>query len=88
MTPEQFCYWLNGYSEAAGDAPDGEQWKMIRAHLQLVFNKSPITKKSNEETFEEMIKKSREIAPDNKNPYYFNEPWWVYLERHPLRVTC
>jgi hypothetical protein len=43
MTPEQFCYWLQGFAElqAAGDfdlmAPDEEQWEMIVAHLQTVF---------------------------------------------------
>lgn len=45
MTPEQFCYWLQGFAElqASGDfdlmAPDEDQWEMIVEHLQTVFDK-------------------------------------------------
>lgn len=39
MTPQEFCYWLQGYAEMGGAAPTEEQWKMIKEHLKLVFNK-------------------------------------------------
>lgn len=39
MTPEQFAYWLQGYSEIAGQAPTAEQWQVIQDHLKTVFNK-------------------------------------------------
>jgi hypothetical protein len=39
MTPEQFCYWLKGYSEVAGTEPNDYQWKVIQDHLETVFNK-------------------------------------------------
>lgn len=39
MTPEQFCYWLQGFCELNGSLPSDEQWKSINEHLQLVFNK-------------------------------------------------
>lgn len=39
MTPEQFCYWLQGFSEIVGKAPDNLQWLMIHDHLQTVFHK-------------------------------------------------
>lgn len=39
MTSEQFAYWLQGYSEIAGDAPSAEQWQVIQDHLKLVFEK-------------------------------------------------
>jgi hypothetical protein len=39
MTPEQFAYWLQGYSEIAGDAPTKEQWQVIQDHLKTVFHK-------------------------------------------------
>lgn len=40
MTPENFCYWLQGYMELT---PNGElspsQTQIIRDHLALTFNK-------------------------------------------------
>lgn len=40
MNENQFAYWLNGFAELSGDAPPSpEQWKLIREHLSLVFNK-------------------------------------------------
>lgn len=39
MTPEQFCYWLQGFGELTNDAPSPEQWKAIKEHLQTVFHK-------------------------------------------------
>lgn len=39
MTPEQFAYWLQGYAELNDAPPSAEQWAMIRAHLDTVFEK-------------------------------------------------
>lgn len=44
MTPQEFCYWLQGYFELSRAIPnDGKlyesQIKMIHEHLQLVFKK-------------------------------------------------
>lgn len=43
MTPENFCYWLQGYFELAGETPYGsltrEQVEEVKNHLALVFNK-------------------------------------------------
>lgn len=41
MTPEQFCYWLQGFAEITGanQPPTAEQWKVINDHLQAVFKK-------------------------------------------------
>lgn len=39
MTAQEFAYWLQGYSEIAGDAPNAEQWQIIQDHLKLVFEK-------------------------------------------------
>ena len=41
MTPEQFAYWLQGFSELnpSLEAPSAEQWKAIQDHLKTVFVK-------------------------------------------------
>lgn len=39
MIPEQFCYWLQGYSELTNEVPTKEQWENIQEHLNLVFTK-------------------------------------------------
>lgn len=39
MTPEQFVYWLQGFSEITGSTPSEKQWEIIQDHLQLVFEK-------------------------------------------------
>lgn len=41
MTPENFCYWLQGYFEILNDVKtlNTEQCKIIQDHLKLVFNK-------------------------------------------------
>jgi hypothetical protein len=40
ITPEQFCYWLQGVFEVAGPTSLNEdQVKIIREHLALVFDK-------------------------------------------------
>jgi hypothetical protein len=39
MTPEQFVYWLQGYTEVAGVTPTRNQWQVIKDHLQTVFHK-------------------------------------------------
>jgi hypothetical protein len=39
MTPEQFTYWLQGFTEISQQAPTEQQWKVIKDHLQLVFKK-------------------------------------------------
>lgn len=39
MTPDQFCYWLQGFAELHDAPPGREQWQSIREHLAAVFNK-------------------------------------------------
>ena len=38
MSPENFCYWLQGFNEITdGQTPTKEQWEVICKHLLLVF---------------------------------------------------
>lgn len=40
MEAQQFCYWLQGFAELNNGVPPNEmQWKAIRDHLALVFEK-------------------------------------------------
>lgn len=40
MNTQDFCYWLQGFFELTGeDKLSEQQVKMIKEHLQLVFNK-------------------------------------------------
>lgn len=39
MTPEQFCYWLQGRAELVSGPPTAEEWECIRQHLGTVFTK-------------------------------------------------
>ena len=40
MTPEQFCYWLQGRAELMPDTPPTDaEWKMIADHLGKLFVK-------------------------------------------------
>jgi len=41
MTAENFTYWLQGFMELTDgqSRPTEQQWKMIREHLNLVFDK-------------------------------------------------
>ena len=43
MTPQDFCYWLQGHFELNGPNITPEQAKIIQDHLQLVFNKQTPT---------------------------------------------
>lgn len=39
MTPENFCYWLQGLIEIGNpESLDKQQLEMIERHLKLVFN--------------------------------------------------
>lgn len=39
MNAQDFTYWLQGFAELNERAPDEAQWKSIKEHLNLVFNK-------------------------------------------------
>ena len=42
MTPEQFCYWLQGFNEIRDKEQVGlseKEWDIVRDHLQEVFRK-------------------------------------------------
>jgi len=59
MTPQEFCYWLQGYFEVSGNETlTPEQVKMVKEHLQLVFRK---------ETVSVVVKMPEPGKPDKNN---------------------
>ena len=56
MSPEQFVYWLQGYSELNGQRPTVEAWQSIQAHLNLVLKKvTPEAKKEKQVSIGDFI---------------------------------
>lgn len=75
MTPEQFCYWLQGFAEITDTDLGGVQpreWQIIRDHLNLVFKK---------ETPDYNIK----VTPTFSPPKPLDN--WPHYPNGPL-VTC
>lgn len=56
MTPEQFCYWLQGIAEAGNTTvqPTPQQWTIIKDHLQTVFKKVTPTYSPNQPMLERL----------------------------------
>ena len=76
MTPENFCYWLQGFLElrkntnSAHDAMTLEQVEIVQEHLRLVF-----TKVTGNPSFDELtkslskeLKESEHKKPQNRTP--------------------
>jgi len=104
MSPETFCYWLNGYCELDGAHPTPEQWKSIQEHLKLVFNKvtpevikepASLSIKINDElkslSAEDVKEILRKYEMEKGNYYDHQHDKW-YLFRPPTwdipKVTC
>lgn len=71
MTPENFCYWLQGFSEISGRTPTEKEWIEIQNHLKLVFSKvTPVQPgvKSKPYDLNPDWKKIFEEADKNKTP--------------------
>ena len=77
MTPEQFTYWLQGFSELNKQPPTDLQWRIIRDHLALVFNKvTPTYHNSNIPV--------TNIRPMSVQPEWDNSP----LNPYKNRIMC
>jgi len=96
VTPEQFCYWLQGRAEMQPDnPPSAEEWKIISDHLKLVFKKETPTrvpapgpaevKRAQDEIkrAKDEIKKLPDCWPPIQPSPFLGEP---YVK--PLEVIC
>lgn len=88
MTPENFCYWLQGLLEIGNPSElDSEQVEIIKEHLNLVFKKetkTPAKIKLSDyllppNEFDEKFK----VKPTPSVPDYLN-PW---VPKHPT-IIC
>jgi hypothetical protein len=72
MTPENFCYWLQGYFEINAvyltQGLDAAQTEMIREHLQLVFQKLTSSKGLKPDTTVDLYKKMYGPTTTIKSP--------------------
>jgi hypothetical protein len=87
MSPENFCYWLQGYLEI-GDSKDldSNQLDIVKDHLKLVFNK--VTPTYSEKFYDPMAY-SRSftnsiIHKDGLDPEFQNN---IYYDGYP-QVSC
>ena len=104
MTPEQFCYWLQGFAEMNPcDKLTQTQWTIVRDHLALVFNKvtpdrkeEPVITK-NEDNLDSLMKKQWEDYIDSMAKRRFESwpssiPTWTpndpYAPSLMPRITC
>lgn len=92
MTPEQFCYWLQGYFEINRANPqktklNEQQIEIINDHLNLVFNKQTPVRQGLKEpaTDREWIEMANELAEQMKDP---KGPKYNDITKPPYNVTC
>lgn len=77
MTPENFCYWLQGLLEIGNpDQLTKQQIEIIQDRLDLVFNKETPTRKLNLTTFKEHMEKLGKESDNKTNlPYPVDNPY-------------
>lgn len=73
MTPENFCYWLQGLLEVGNpEQLNKEQLEMIKEHLNLVFKKETRKTNFNLTELSKFFDKpaiERPYVPDHLNPW-------------------
>ena len=90
MDSLQFCYWLQGFSELNnGTPPNDMQWKAIRDHLGLVFNKvTPSYPGLGPDWQEKIIKDINKKPPIPNYPPIYYQPNTLPLQSGPWEITC
>lgn len=83
LMPGDFVTWLRGFVDIAKRAPNEEEWKIIKEHLQLVFTKVvPSQQPMKEQSVTDEIKKALDkVSKDRIHP---PTPW----PKPPYDVTC
>jgi hypothetical protein len=86
MNDRDFCLWLQGFVELSGDKPTDAQWKSIKEHLALVFNKvtPPVGKKDNSQ--KELDSILDNIKRMNNLP--IQDSPWILPNHNQYTITC
>jgi hypothetical protein len=94
LTPDQFCYWFQGFAELHGEVPTKEQWDSIKRHLELVFRpvtrgetlKHPTEPRPIPQSVIDAIAKDVDVEiPGARRKRY---PPMVRFERQPIERIC
>lgn len=84
MTPEEFCRWLKGYAELAGDGAvilTAVQWKIVKDHLNLVYNKVTPERRYEPITLPNLDENTKTL------PYYPHQPFVpTYKDGGPILI--
>ena len=90
MNAQDFCYWLQGYFEIAGNnSMTDEQVAVIKEHLQLVFNKVTTVSSKPQQIDEDKLKKAiEEINKLKEKKEDVLNPWPVILPHRPYKLEC
>lgn len=83
MTAEQFAYWLQGFAEIQRTPPTGEQWFIIKDHLDLVFNK--VTPDRTLSSGKRLIYDVNQLLDRSKEAPIKPVETAIYCSRSPLR---
>jgi hypothetical protein len=95
MTPDQFCYWLQGLLEMMPDLKtlDENQVAMVRAHLGYVFEHGHLDSvKRKQDMLEELSKRGIPVTPPA--PAFIDPAFWPIPSttgdkfEFPPRVIC
>lgn len=92
MTPEQFCYWLQGFAEITQcdknfvNGPQPHEWKIIVDHLNLVFRKETPSYTMPALTSKEIQKKMEDVGKQIRDGIHL-DPKWPHWPTGPL-ATC
>ncbi len=92
MTPENFCYWLQGLLEVGQpDTLKQEQIKIIQDHLPLAFTKLTPNKNDNLDRLKlsDIFRENKTLTPYRPNGLYYT-PVDLLIKKGPtnLELTC
>jgi len=90
MSPESFCYWLQGYFELAKypNDMDYQQVQIVQDHLALVFNKVTPTRTLDPKAVDEIMAGLPTHTGITINPEFIGTPVWPQDCDIPTPTFC